>query len=68
MLVTYQELVIKVNREVLRGPTKQADASAHNIRFDIIRAGGESERSLTRIGSARDIPPPRMTERYGMDD
>jgi len=48
-------------------PTKQADASADNIPFDIIRAGDESERSLTHIGSARDIPRPPMTERYGMD-
>jgi hypothetical protein len=60
--------VVKVNREVLRGPTKQADASAHNIRFDIIiRAGDESERSLTHICSARDIPRPPMTQRYRMD-
>jgi hypothetical protein len=61
--------VVKVNREVLRGATKQADASAHNIRFDIIiiRAGDESERSLTHIGSARDIPRPPMTQRYRMD-
>jgi len=49
-------------------PTKQADASAHNIRFDIIiRAGDESERSLTHICSARDIPRPPMKQRYGMD-
>jgi hypothetical protein len=49
-------------------PTKQADASAHNIRFDIIiRAGDEGERSLTHIGSAPDIPRPPMTQHYGMD-
>ena len=66
--MTYQELVVKVNRIVFRGPAKQADASAHNIRFDIIMlAGDESERSLTHIGSARDIPRPTMTQRYGMD-
>jgi hypothetical protein len=54
--------MVKVNRELLRGPTKQADASAHNI-----RAGDESERSLTHIGSARDIRRLPMTQRYGMD-
>ena len=60
--------MVKVNREALRAPTKQADASAHNIRFDIIiRPGDESERSLTHIGSAHDIPRPPMKERYGMD-
>jgi hypothetical protein len=60
--------VVKVNRKVLCSPTKQADASAHNIRFDIIiRAGDESERSLTHIGSARDIPRLPITQRYRMD-
>ena len=60
--------MVKVNRKSSAAATKQADASAHNIRFDIIiRAGDESERSLTHIGSSRDIPRPPMTQRYGMD-